>query len=53
MPKSPLEEIEKLEQLRAIYHKKSIAMAVVQTQSVGIDTLEDYKKALQYLAHNE
>lgn len=52
LPKSPLEEIEKLEQLRAIYHKKSIAMAVVQTQSVGIDTLEDYEKALQYLTNN-
>ena len=51
LPKSPLEEIEKLEQLRAIYHKKSIAMAIVETQSVGIDTLEDYKKALQYLAN--
>lgn len=52
LPKSPLEEIEKLEQLRAIYHKKSIAMAVVETQSVGIDTREDYEKALQYLTHN-
>lgn len=51
LPKSPLEDIEKLEQLRAIYHKKSIAMAVVETQSVGIDTREDYEKALQYLAH--
>lgn len=52
LPKSPLEDIEKLEQLRAIYHKKSIAMAVVETQSVGIDTREDYEKALQYLTHN-
>lgn len=52
LPKSPLEDIEKLEQLRAIYHKKSIAMAVVETQSVGIDTREDYEKALQYLAYN-
>lgn len=52
LPKSPLEEIEKLEQLRAIYHKKSIAMAVVETQSAGIDTREDYEKALQYLTHN-
>ena len=49
LPKSPLEEIEKLEQLRAIYHKKSIALAVVETQSVGIDTPEDYKRALEYL----
>lgn len=47
LPKSPLEDIEKLEQLRAIYHKKSIAMAVVETKSIGIDTPQDYQKALE------
>ncbi|TLD95474.1 3-deoxy-manno-octulosonate cytidylyltransferase [Helicobacter jaachi] len=49
LPKSPLEEIEKLEQLRALYHGKNIAMAVVQTQSVGIDTPKDYEHALKSL----
>lgn len=44
----PLEEIEKLEQLRAIYHSKKIAMLEVHSESFGIDTPEDLSKALQY-----
>lgn len=47
LPKSPLEEIEKLEQLRALYHQKSIATLLVQTQSIGIDTLEDKERAIR------
>lgn len=43
---SPLEHIEKLEQLRALYHGKRIAMVLVQTQSMGIDTPEDLQRAL-------
>lgn len=44
----PLENIEKLEQLRAIYHGKKIAMVRVKSQSFGIDTKEDLEKALRY-----
>lgn len=47
LPKSSLEEIEKLEQLRALYHQKSIATLLVQTQSVGIDTIEDKERAIK------
>ena len=43
---SPLEEIEKLEQLRALYHGYEIAMTEVETQSFGIDTPEDLERAL-------
>ncbi|WP_163565202.1 3-deoxy-manno-octulosonate cytidylyltransferase [Helicobacter suis] len=46
LQKSPLEEIEKLEQLRALYHHKIITTSHVQTNSIGIDTPEDLKKAL-------
>ena len=50
MPKqidsSPLEHIEKLEQLRAIYQGKVIQMAIVQSESIGIDTKEDLERAL-------
>jgi 3-deoxy-manno-octulosonate cytidylyltransferase (CMP-KDO synthetase) len=42
-----IEEIEKLEQLRAIYHGYSIAMTQVHTQSFGIDTPQDLEKAKQ------
>jgi len=45
---APLEDIEKLEQLRALYHGYKIAMIEVKTESFGIDTPEDLKKAIKY-----
>ncbi len=42
---APLEDIEKLEQLRALYHGYEIAMIEVTTESFGIDTPEDLEKA--------
>lgn len=47
LPKSPLEEIEKLEQLRAIENNKKIVMAKVSSKSFGIDTKEDLQRALE------
>jgi 3-deoxy-manno-octulosonate cytidylyltransferase (CMP-KDO synthetase) len=44
---SPLEDIEKLEQLRALYHGYEIAMVEVETKSFGIDTPDDLEKALK------
>jgi 3-deoxy-manno-octulosonate cytidylyltransferase (CMP-KDO synthetase) len=48
LPYAPIEHIEKLEQLRAIYHGFKIAMVEVQSQSFGIDTKEDLEKALAF-----
>lgn len=48
-PSSILENIEKLEQLRAIESGKKIAMIEVKSNSIGIDTPEDLKKALRTL----
>jgi len=45
---APLEEIEKLEQLRALYYDYEIAMVEVESQSFGIDTPEDLERALAY-----
>ena len=45
---APLEEIEKLEQLRALYHGYEVAMTAVETESFGIDTPEDLEKAIRY-----
>lgn len=45
---APLEEIEKLEQLRALYHGYRVAMVEVETESFGIDTPEDLEKALKH-----
>ncbi len=48
LPHAPLEHIEKLEQLRALYHGYNIAMVEVETQSFGIDTPEDLERALKW-----
>lgn len=50
LPTAPLENIEKLEQLRAHYHGYDIAMVEVYTESFGIDTPDDLEKALKH--HN-
>ncbi|MCE3047372.1 3-deoxy-manno-octulosonate cytidylyltransferase [Helicobacter kayseriensis] len=47
LPKSPLEEVEKLEQLRALWNQKIIQTLLVKTQSIGIDTLEDKQRAIE------
>ena len=44
---APLEDIEKLEQLRAIYHGKKIAMVKVASTGFGIDTKEDLARAVE------
>lgn len=44
---APIEDIEKLEQLRAIYHQKKISMVKVASTGFGIDTKEDLKRAIE------
>ena len=46
---SSLEKSEKLEQLRALQNGKKIKMLKIETKSIGIDTLQDYEKALKIL----
>jgi 3-deoxy-manno-octulosonate cytidylyltransferase (CMP-KDO synthetase) len=43
---APIEDIEKLEQLRALHFGYRIAMIKVDTKSFGIDTKEDLNRAL-------
>ncbi|MBD3808856.1 MAG: 3-deoxy-manno-octulosonate cytidylyltransferase, partial [Epsilonproteobacteria bacterium] len=45
---APIEHIEKLEQLRALYNGYKISMVEVETKSFGIDTQEDLEKALKF-----
>lgn len=47
LTKSSLEDIEKLEQLGAIYNDKKISMVKVDSKSFGIDTKEDLEYALK------
>jgi 3-deoxy-manno-octulosonate cytidylyltransferase (CMP-KDO synthetase) len=44
-----IEDIEKLEQLRVIYHGYKIKMIEVETNSIGIDTIEDLEKARSFI----
>ena len=44
---APIEDIEKLEQLRAIYHQKKITMVKVASTGFGIDTVEDLERAIE------
>ena len=44
---APIEDIEKLEQLRAIYHQKKITMVKVASTGFGIDTVEDLQRAIE------
>ncbi|WP_416441161.1 3-deoxy-manno-octulosonate cytidylyltransferase [Leeuwenhoekiella sp. A16] len=47
-PQTPLEQLEKLEQLRVIENGYKIKMVKSLKESLGIDTVEDYNKALTY-----
>ena len=48
---SPLEQREKLEQLRALENNMRIDVAIVQTIPVGVDTVEDLEKARKLLGY--
>lgn len=47
LPDAPIEDIEGLEQLRAIYHQKKITMLKVASTGFGIDTKEDLERAIE------
>ncbi|MGB1539479.1 MAG: 3-deoxy-manno-octulosonate cytidylyltransferase [Rickettsiales bacterium] len=50
LPPSPLEQREKLEQLRALEHEMRIEIAVVDTVPLGVDTPEHLEKARRVLS---
>ena len=47
LPDAPVEDIEGLEQLRAIHHQKKITMLKVASTGFGIDTKEDLERAIE------
>lgn len=49
LPPAPIEQIEKLEQLRFLYNDIDIYMAETTYQNIAIDTPEDLEKALKLL----
>jgi 3-deoxy-manno-octulosonate cytidylyltransferase (CMP-KDO synthetase) len=51
-PVSPLEQAEKLEQLRALEHDVTIAVVPVTEAGVGVDVPEDVARVERLLATN-
>lgn len=49
LPASELEQIESLEQLRALYYNIPIKLVKASSDTIGVDTLEDIKKLENYL----
>jgi 3-deoxy-manno-octulosonate cytidylyltransferase (CMP-KDO synthetase) len=47
LPPSPLEQLEKLEQLRVLTMGCTIQVGIVRHHSIGVDTLEDYRRFVQ------
>ena len=43
LPPSPLEQLEKLEQLRVLSAGKTILVSVIDEPTIGIDTWDDYR----------
>ncbi len=52
-PRTALEKIESLEQLRVLEHGHTIRVIVVEQHSMGIDTATDLAQARQLLANNK
>lgn len=50
LPSSPLENIEKLEQLRALEHGMRIKVAFTDYETIGVDTPEDIEKVEKCLS---
>ena len=48
LPPSPLEEIEKLEQLRILASGRGIQVGVVHQAAIGVDTLSDYEDFVRH-----
>jgi 3-deoxy-manno-octulosonate cytidylyltransferase (CMP-KDO synthetase) len=52
MPPHPLEQVEKLEQLRVLALGQRISVGLVATAGRGVDTLEDYEAFLRIYREN-
>jgi 3-deoxy-manno-octulosonate cytidylyltransferase (CMP-KDO synthetase) len=48
---SPLEQLEKLEQLRVLAMGKRIQVGIVREHSIGVDTWQDYRRFVDAYRH--
>ena len=49
MAPTPLEQLEKLEQLRILEHGIPIQVGITERQSMGVDHIEDLKRVERFL----
>ena len=47
LPPEPLEQLEKLEQLRVLALGRRIHVGIVRQKSIGVDTYEDYERFVE------
>jgi 3-deoxy-manno-octulosonate cytidylyltransferase (CMP-KDO synthetase) len=52
LPQAPLEQLEKLEQLRVLALGHRISVGIVRTSAIGVDTLADYEKFVETYRHH-
>jgi 3-deoxy-manno-octulosonate cytidylyltransferase (CMP-KDO synthetase) len=50
LPRTPLEKLESLEQLRVLEHGYGIGVGLVDEPTIGIDTPEDYREFVERMA---
>ena len=53
LPPSPLEQLESLEQLRALENGGAIRVVKVEHRSIGVDTEQDYQRVKRLLEENK
>jgi 3-deoxy-manno-octulosonate cytidylyltransferase (CMP-KDO synthetase) len=53
LPPHPLEQLEKLEQLRALATGTVIQVGIVETKGLGVDTYEDYEHFVKYYRNGQ
>jgi 3-deoxy-manno-octulosonate cytidylyltransferase (CMP-KDO synthetase) len=53
LPPAPLEQLEKLEQLRVLAHGHAIQVGVVEQAGLGVDTYEDYERFVMMYRRKE
>jgi 3-deoxy-manno-octulosonate cytidylyltransferase (CMP-KDO synthetase) len=52
LPRSPLEQLESLEQLRVLHHGHTLLVGLIDEPTIGIDTPEDYAHFVRRTARN-
>lgn len=50
LPPAPLEQVERLEQLRALHHGIQIRVLEARHDSLGIDTMDDYRRFVERMS---